>query len=276
MGNLRTIFRMLLFLLFVLQAGCMQRITRMSDGEEVKFDRMVEEIRDARVVFVGEIHDVEEHHQAQLDIIKALHGSGVPLAIGLEMFPSSTQRDLDQWVEGRLDTGSFRWIFRDNWKEKWWFYSDIFMYAREKRIPLVGLNVPKGIMHKVYTKGFASLTDKEREGLPGEVSCDSGDPYTGLIQRAYAGHSGGSAPFAYFCEAQTLWNKGMALNLKSYLDKHPGKTVVVLAGAGHAMKQGIPGHMAKYGDYFCQVILPDVPGMFAAGVTVLDADYFVE
>ena len=67
----------------------------------------------------------------------------------------------------------------------------------------------------------------------------------------------------------------MALNLVSYLKEHPDTTIVVLAGGGHVMKEGIPGQMKNYGDYPYRVILPDIPGLFSAGVTVLDADYFV-
>lgn len=248
----------------------------MSDGEPVEFNRLVGELRDVRVVFVGETHDVEEHHQTQFDLVVALHRAGVPLALGLEMFTVASQRDLDQWVEGRLDTGSFKWIFRDNWKEKWWLYSDIFLYARDNRIPLIGLNIPKGIMSKVYRQGFAALSAAERKGLPGEVACDPGDPYTGIIRKAYVGHRHAAGPFVNFCEAQTLWNKGMALNLANYLKSNPDRTVLVLAGGAHAMKQGMPGQMMNYGGYPYRVILPDIPGLSGAGVSIADADYYIE
>ena len=264
-------------LLSLALTGCAGRqIVRVSDGQPIEFARMVAELKGARVVFVGETHDVASHHQVQFDVIKALHEAGTPLAIGMEMFATPSQRDLDQWVAGRLDAGSFKWIFRDNWKEKWWLYSDIFFYARDNHIPLIGLNIPKEIMHKVYTAGFAALNDNERKGLPAEVSCDSSDPYTGIIQKAYVGHKANTGPFGYFCEAQTLWNKGMALNVANYLKGHPDTTMVVLAGGGHAMKEGIPRQLKNYGDYPYRVILPDIYGLFSAGVTVLDADYFVD
>ena len=266
-----------LVLLSILLTGCAGRqIARVSDGKPVEFAQMVAELKGARVVFIGETHDVAAHHDIQLDVIKALHAAGAPVAIGLEMFFGPSQRDLDQWVAGRLDAGSFKWIYRDNWKEKWCLYSDIFFYARDNHIPLIGLNIPKEIMHKVYTAGFAALSDNERKGLPSEVSCDSSDPYTGMIQKAYVGHKADTRPFGYFCEAQTLWNKGMALNVANYLKEHPDTTMVVLAGGGHAMKEAIPRQMKNYGNYPYRVILPDIFGLFSAGVTVLDADYFVD
>ncbi|HEX8960719.1 MAG TPA: ChaN family lipoprotein [Geobacteraceae bacterium] len=268
---------MIVFIGLLLQGGCAGRqITRLSDGQPVDMPRMVEELKGARVVFVGETHDAAEHHLAQFEIIKGLYDAGVPLAIGLEMFAAASQRDLDQWADGRLDAGSFSWIFRDNWKERWSLYRDILLFARDKHIPLVGLNISKETMHTVYTRGFASLGEAERKGLPAEVTCDANDPYTGMLQRAYGGHGRAAAPFAYFCEAQTLWNRGMALNLSKYLDGHPGMTVVVMAGGGHAMKQGMPEQLRRYGDYTCRVILPDISGLFAAGITRRDADYYIE
>jgi uncharacterized iron-regulated protein len=279
MANFRKILNWFLpiVLLSILLAGCAGRqIARVRDGQPVEFEQMVAELKDARVVFVGENHDVAAHHQIQFDVIKALHEAGTPLAIGLEMFAASSQRDLDQWVAGELSAGSFTGVFRENWRVTWRLYSEIFFYARDNHIPLVGLNITKEVMHKVYTAGFGALSEKERKGLPSEVSCDSGDPYTGFIQKVYVGHTADSGPFGFFCEAQTLWNKGMALNLVNYLKEHPDTTMVVLAGGGHVMKSGIPGQMKQYGDYPFRVILPDIPGLFSAGVTVLDADYFVD
>ena len=263
--------------LSLLLTGCAgPRITRMSDREVVPLERMIRDVQVAPVVIIGEVHDVEEHHDVQLDVIKALHREGVPLAIGLEMFMAKSQRELDHWVAGRLDVGTFRQIFRENWKETWGLYSDIFLYARDHHIPMVGLNIPKETMRKVYNGGFASLGEKEREGLPLDVACDAEDPYTGMIQKAYTGHIRDSAPFVWFCEAQMLWNKGMAVNIIEFLDKNRGRTMVVLAGGGHAMRQGIPAQLKKYGDYDSRIILPQNRGLFAAGMSELDGDYLVE
>ncbi len=273
----RVLGAILTVLVMLFLQGCAGRqIVRISDGEPVDMPRMLEELKDARVVFVGETHDAEAHHRAQFEIIKGLFDAGVPLAIGLEMFAATSQRDLDQWSSGWLDAGSFRWVFRDNWTERWALYRDILLFARDHHIPLVGLNIPKEIMHAVYARGFASLGEAERKGLPAEVTCDAGDPYTAMLRRAYGGHGRAVAPFTFFCEAQTLWNRGMALNLSRYLEGHPDTTVVVMVGGGHAMKQGMPEQLKRYGDYPCRVILPDISGLFAAGITGRDADYYIE
>ena len=277
MVNFRGLQRLgLLLLMAALVIGCTRQIVKLNDGQPVEFEGMMGELKGARVIFVGEAHDEEAHHQAQLDIIRALDEKGIPLAIGLEMFPAENQRYLDHWVAGRLDAGSFKSVFMNNWKVNWWFYEDIFLYARDHKIPLIGLNIPKPIMHKVYTQGFAALSEQERHGLPVEISCDSSDPYTAKMRKFYKRHSSNTGTFDYFCEAQTLWNRGMALRIADYLKREPSRVMVVLAGGAHAMKQGIPWQMAKYGDFDCRVVLPGIEGLFATEVTFSDADYFID
>src|SRR5262245_54662185 len=84
-----------------------QQITRMSDRQGVGLAQMVDDIRGAKVILVGETHSEKRHHDLQLDVIRALHEKGIPLAIGLEMFPAESQRQLDRWNEGKLIEPSF-------------------------------------------------------------------------------------------------------------------------------------------------------------------------
>lgn len=68
---------------------------------EVAPDVMLDDLRQAQVIFVGELHDNPGHHQAQLSIIDALDNDERPLAIGLEMFRRDSQEDLDVWTAGK-------------------------------------------------------------------------------------------------------------------------------------------------------------------------------
>jgi membrane-associated protease RseP (regulator of RpoE activity) len=54
------------------------------------------------------------------------------------------------------------------------------------------------------------------------------------------------ADFEHFLEVQLLWDEGMAARAADYLRRHPDKTLVVLAGAGHVeYGQGIPRRVAR-------------------------------
>jgi uncharacterized iron-regulated protein len=98
-----------------------------------------------------------------------------------------------------------------------------------------------------------------------------------FIKRAYAGHAQTvDKKFLNFCEAQMVWDKSMAWHLIEYLKKHPRKTVIVLAGVGHAWKRGIPEQVSRLSKYTSTVILPLIPDQVEPGsVTRQDADFVV-
>lgn len=149
----------------------------------IGFERMIEELKGSRLVFVGETHENIEHHAAQLEIIKAFRKTGRPFAIGLEMFTAEKQGELDRWVSGKLDLDSFIRLYSRDWQMAWPLYKDIFLYAREYRIPLIGLNIPREITHKVAQNGFASLTAEERRQLPSGITCVVDARYRAFIER---------------------------------------------------------------------------------------------
>jgi uncharacterized iron-regulated protein len=71
-----------------------------------------------------------------------------------------------------------------------------------------------------------------------------------------------------------VWDKSMAWHLVEYLKKNRGRTVVVLAGVGHAWKRGMPEQVAMESKYTYRVILPLIPDQIEKRtVTKQDADY---
>lgn len=248
-------------------------IIRVRDGRAVSFGEMVGELKGGQVIYVGETHDNRDHHDLQLRIIRELHRAGKPLAIGLEMFTAANQGQLDRWTAGRLSLESFRTLYLREWNVPWPFYGDIFLFARDKRIPLIGLNVPRDITRKVARTGFDSLTRKERRRLPPDITCDVDPTYMAMIRRSYSDHDTNAKTFKNFCEAQMLWNKTMAFHLLEFVRKYPGRTVVVIAGSGHAIRGGMPAQVTKANAGFAGfVVLPD-PAIPASRVTLADADY---
>ena len=77
------------------------RLYDLAQHKELTLFEALPEIARSRVIFVGEQHDQESHHRAQLQVIEALHADGEPLAIGLEMFQAESRQALDDWVGGR-------------------------------------------------------------------------------------------------------------------------------------------------------------------------------
>lgn len=277
---MNTAFRLIILILvsaavILLTSKCFstQRVLRISDGRIIAFNHMIREIKGSNLIFVGEIHDLKAHHKAQLRIIEALHKTGVPIAIGLEMFTAESQQVLDRWVAGTMEKDGFIRLYYNNWRMPWPLYSDIFLYAQRKRVPMIGLNAPQEIVQKVSKEGFASLTGEEKKKLPPSITCNVSTPYMEFIKKAYAEHVGKEDSFLHFCEAQMLWNKTMAWHLVTYLGKRPGKRVVVLTGEGHALKRAIPEEVRELSAFNYKVILQETPDMPARSLSMEEADY---
>jgi uncharacterized iron-regulated protein len=249
-------------------------VHKVSEGRAISFEQMIEEVRKSDIVFAGELHDSAEHHELQLDVIRALHEANVPLAVGLEMFRQDSQHELNRWVEGKMTEKQFVSLFYDNWRVAWPLYRPIFRYTREHGIPLVGLNVPGELSRKVSREGFSSLTEKEKKALPPAITCDVDRTYMAFIKQAYSDHGADEKSFINFCEAQMVWDTSMAWHIIEYRRKKPGGVIVVLAGTGHAWKHGIPEQVRRQSGLSFKVILPEIPSRVEKGkITTADADY---
>ena len=253
-------------------------IMRLSDRQAVSFPQMMAEAGRSDVVIVAEAHDNKMDHLLQLDVIRSLQAQKVPLAIGLEMFQTDYQKQLDEWIEGRISEESFKSIYFRNWTFDWSLYRNIFIFARDNHIPMVALNVPREIVTKVARQGFASLTPEERRNLPPGVTCDLNNPQTEFLRKTFREvfrHEAGGKIFDNFCEAQAVRNNGMALLIAENLKRHPGRKLVVMTGVWHAVKYGIPERLTSLSNVSFKVIVPEIGELNARNATSAVADYLV-
>jgi uncharacterized iron-regulated protein len=247
---------------------------RVADRRELKPTELLKEISGRDMVFVGEVHNRKSHHKAQLEIIKALHASGKKVAIGVEMFKKENQEALDKWVSGEIEEPEFSEIYHRNWGMPWGQYREIFVFARENRIPMLGLNVPRSVIRQVVKDGFASLTKEQLSGLPSGIECKVDSTYEEFIKDALGEHAE-EMSFKNFCEAQMVWDNAMAHNAIEYLDANPGSRLVILAGSGHSWKRGIPAQVKRLSRYSSSVILPESDRVDVDKIDTKDADYII-
>src|SRR5512133_1978027 len=96
-------------------------ITDTKTGEPITPDELVKRLANTRLLLVGEEHTNSDFHGVQLRVLQALVKSGRRVLIGLEMYPYTEQRFLDQWHDGLLTEDGFlrlsRWY--DNWGYNW-------------------------------------------------------------------------------------------------------------------------------------------------------------
>lgn len=244
-----------------------------SRNTEVTLQDLVRALRNKRIVLVGEHHSNAEHHRKQLDVIDAFHRAGLKVAVAMEMFRSDSQENLNRWLAGKLTESTFKKTYYDNWNYDWSLYAPILRYARENRLPVLGLNVSRRITSQVARRGFKSLTEEQRGKLK-DITCRVDKVYMDFIRRAYGAHAHGNLDFEYFCESQLVWDNIMAINTLNFLQQHPDHVVVIIAGNGHVWKGGIPTQLKNRSFSAYTVILPEVPGAVEKQTLSLrDADY---
>ncbi len=212
-------------------------------GAAVSFEAMVGEARTARVVYIGEQHTSAAHHAVQLRVIRALHASGVRLALGLEMFDRSYQSVLDLWSAGDLAEEAF--LRRTHWYANWRFdyglYREILDFARRERIPVFGLNLPFHLPPKIRTGGIEHLPDHEKQFLPRDI--DTGvSAHREYAEKIFAQHGFRNTRFEDFYLAQCVWDEAMAEAAAAV----NADLLVILAGNGHIQyRYGIPERLHR-------------------------------
>ena len=209
-------------------------------GKTITFDALLDQLAPARVVYVGERHNVKAHHEIQLRIIQGLAQKGLQLGIGMEMFDHTYQAKLDQWTKGEMSYEKF--LEQTHWYANWRFndtlYKDILIYIKDNQLPLIGLNVPFHLPRKISIGGLDSLSPSERALLPDTIDTSIADHRT-YVETVFKGHAiRGRKNFDHFYEAQCTWEDGMAEAIARHLTTD---TMVVLVGNGHIFRHfGIP------------------------------------
>ncbi|WP_029006823.1 ChaN family lipoprotein [Azospirillum halopraeferens] len=230
-------------------------------GQPAAADALLRRAAAAPVVLLGETHDNPEHHRWQLHTLAGIHAINPGIAVGLEMFPRSSQAALDRWTAGLSTEEEF---LRDSrWAEVWGFGADmylpIFHFARMHRLPLVALNVDRALVSRTGREGWAAIPESEREGVGNPAAPPAA--YLDRLAEVMAQHGDragdrDSPAFARFVEAQSVWDRAMAERIAE-TRRATGRTVVALMGSGHIEnRHGVPHQLDDLGITGSLVLLP--------------------
>ncbi len=248
-------------------------IVRMSTGQVVSFEEMMEDLHQARIIYVGETHINRAHHDIQIMVLQGIFEKNRSVRVGMEMFGRSCQPFLDRWSTGGFTEETF--LKKVNWEENWSYdfslYREILHFIRENRIGLTALNVPSKIVRKVATQGLASLTEDERNQIAKDI--DLSDPeHRAFVEERFAEHNTEDLHgFEKFYEAQCVWDDSMAESVAEIVNSVKEELpIVVLAGNGHIEKFGIPKRVQRRVNVSYMTVMP-----VSVGETVKEtaADY---
>lgn len=207
-------------------------------------------LQTAAVVYLGEHHDSEADHQAQLEIIQALHAHNPKVAIAMEMFQRPFQSVLDQYIAGKISEAELiaQTEYEKRWGFPWELYAPILRFAREKKIPVLAINAPNEVVRQVSSQGLDSLTAEDYRYIPPRAELDlTNVNYRSLMESAFTGielHQGFNLD--NFFAAQIVWDETMAQAIATFRRQHPDTQVITLAGEGHVIYgYGIPDRVKR-------------------------------
>jgi uncharacterized iron-regulated protein len=220
----------------VLDAGVDTR-----SGAVLTYDELAARLDGAALVLVGEEHDSIEAHRVQRAVVDALRRRGRTVAVGLEMLPVGVQPALARWSGGELSEEELLeavgWY--EHWGMPWGYYRDVFLLAREHRLPVFALNVPREVVRAVGRGAADELAPELAAFVPPSVDLDSAEHRT-LVRALFAEEMGmhgglGDEQFEAMFAAQATWDAAMAHAAVRALAGLEGRdpVLVVLVGSGH-------------------------------------------
>jgi uncharacterized iron-regulated protein len=245
------------------------------------FNAIARELSLNSVIYIGENHTSASDHRLQLRLIEAIARLVPDLAIGMEMFPESSQQSLDEYVLNVTQMTEKEFLkssgYYTVWKYDFRYFQDIFSFVKKNDIPVIGLNLDRAIVSSVYaTGGTDDLSQEIRDSLPQQRNLDM-EGYSRRLQAMHSMHeegSHGSGKASGFIQAQALWDETMAENIAVHLRAHPGRKMIVLAGAQHTRKDsGIPPRVARRIDVQQASVLNILNGSSPTNLHAV-ADYF--
>ncbi|WPH13539.1 ChaN family lipoprotein [Variovorax paradoxus] len=206
-------------------AGC----SALLDGPDAPVARRAAALLPVDALILGEQHDAPEHHAIERETVEALASRGKLAALLLEMAEEGHSTL-------RLDAAATDAQVRDAlaWNDKawpWQSYGPVVMAAVRAGVPVIGANLPRSRMKNAMA----------------DVSLDvqlNGEAYTAQQDAVREGHCKllPEPQIVPMTRIQVGRDRAMAQAIVKA--RQPGKTVLLVSGAGHATKVlGVPQHL---------------------------------
>lgn len=244
-------------------------------GRRLAHPEALTQLAGARVVLLGERHDLAGDHRWQALTLAGLAARRAPLVVGFEMFARSARPALDAWTAGRLDLDGF--LDATAWAQDWGFdpslYAPLFELCRDLRLPMRGLNVARPLVTAIGRDDWAALPEAERGWLsPARAATPAYRAYlfmiTGGLRAGRAAQSPEDPAFDRFVRAQQVWDRAFACALAEALAAMPDALAVGIIGRGHLeFGHGVAAQLADLG---VGPVATALPGASAAPGAIAD------
>jgi uncharacterized iron-regulated protein len=217
------------FLLPLVAAAALAACSLVPSGPDAPVADRVSALLPVDALLLGEQHDAPEHHVIERETVEALVARGRLAALALEMAEEgrSTAHVAATASEAQVQAAL-------GWNDKAWpwaSYGPAVMVAVRAGVPVVGANLPRARMKDAMA----------------DVSLDAqlnGEAYTAQQDAVREGHCKllPESQIIPMTRIQVGRDRAMAQTIVKA--RQPGKTVLLIAGAGHAVRAlGVPQHL---------------------------------
>jgi len=233
---------------------------------------LADKLTQTSFIFIGENHTEYSNHIKQLEIIKALYQKNKNISIGMEMFSSSYNKIISEYISKKITEAEllkFSNYFLE-WGYDYQYYKDILDFARKNNIDVIGLNIKNDIIRKIGRHSFQDITQEELKEIPDQIDF-SNVTYKNSLSQIFTQHPGyeNKLPDNFYL-SQLIRDEYMAQSASQYIKANPQKTMILLVGNGHVeFGFGIPKRLQRITGKSNQIIVLDLA--FKPGA----ADYFV-
>ncbi|NMM49381.1 ChaN family lipoprotein [Marinigracilibium pacificum] len=213
-----------------------------SEGNSVQIPDKLNEIKNADVIFFGELHNQAVSHWLSLRILKSLPTEG--LVAGFEMFETDQQMFLNELELGIITNKKLESVTH-LWPNYSTDYAPLVDYSLSNSVSLLASNVPRRYASIVSKVGLDSLLLMQ---LPSDLVPEKKfdlpdyDTYNQIKQMGGHGHT---MNMDYFVEAQALKDYTMATSIAKEFE-NGAKKVFHLNGSFHSTQhEGIIGFLTN-------------------------------
>ncbi|MET3497115.1 ChaN family lipoprotein [Variovorax boronicumulans] len=198
-------------------------------GADAPVARRVSALLPVDALLLGEQHDAPEHHAIERETVEALVANGRLAALALEMAEEgrSTAHVAATASEAQVQAAL-------GWNDKAWpwaSYGPAVMAAVRAGVPVVGANLPRARMKDAMA----------------DVSLDvqlNGEAYTAQQDAVREGHCKLLPESQIIPMTRIQVGRDRAMAQAIVKARQPGKTVLLIAGAGHTVRTlGVPQHL---------------------------------
>ncbi len=219
-----------------------------AQGKAVSYEKMIQTVSAADVVFFGEIHNCVISHWMEARVLDALAEKNKHIKVGMEMLEADNQLIINEYTSGIISSDRFEDECR-LWPNYSTDYEPLVYFAKSHKLPLIATNVPRRYAAVVKEKGLSfldSLSNEAKQYLPKLPIhyVENENAQAGFALMGMMGKGKNSKP-EFMAQAQAIKDATMGWFIAQNLGK--GEQMIHFNGTYHSDAQnGIIPYLREY------------------------------